>query len=94
METIDLKILYDALKKTAPKAPLTYLSESTLLFRGEKLEITENIIKSRHFIFDYNSIESFIEGLREFGLMLNYREFENVIKIYRNGNGNNTKNGK
>lgn len=94
METINLYAISKAIKSTVEKAPLTYISENTIIFRGETLEINRNKAKTRRFEFQFNSPESFIENLRNFGLMLNHIEFAEVIKIYRNRNGNNKNNGK
>jgi hypothetical protein len=93
METINLFKLSDAIKNTVYNAPLTYISDNTIIFRGEALEIIGNKAKTRRFEFQFNSPESFIENLRNFGLMLNHDEFSMVVKIYRNGNGSTLKNG-
>ena len=93
MEKIDFKKQTSAIIRVANKAPITYLSENALIFRGQRLEINGLTVKSRTFDFNYNSVDSFLEALRDYGLMLNYIEFEKVLKYYRTGNGNTENNG-
>ncbi len=89
METIDTKRFCEAITKAVPKAPVTYLDEKTMIFRGNKLVLNGCTAKTRIFEFNYNSLGTFIESLREYGLMLKYAEIERIIKIYRNGNTEN-----
>ena len=88
MEEINIKQLCESITKVVPKAPITCLDSKTMIFRGNKLEVNGCTAKARTFEFRFNSLGTFVESLREFGLMLNYREIEMIIKFYRNGKTN------
>ncbi len=94
MEKIDFRKLCNAIIKVANKAPITYLSETSILFRGEHIAINGFTAHTRTFEFNYSTPETFIENMRTFGLMLNYSEIAKILKNYRNGNGNNYDNEK
>lgn len=92
---INLENLSKSILDVANKAPLTYINQTTIIFRGDILEVSENIAKSKKFTFKFSSPESFIESLRTFGLMLNHTEFKDILKLYNgNRNGNKNQNGK
>jgi len=88
MKKVNIKRLYAAIKIICAKAPLTYINESIIIFRGERLEITGNKAKTNRFEFNFNSHQSFIENLRNFGLMLSEFEYNKIIQEYGNGTEN------
>lgn len=77
------------IKKVNPRCPITPLTPSTMIFRGERLEIVGEEAKTYRYRFRFNSLESFIGGLKDIGLMLNHREFEQIIKEYYGRGKNN-----
>jgi hypothetical protein len=86
MEKLNIKRLCDAILTVAPNVPLSYLTESAIILRGEFLKINGNLAKSNRFEFRFISPESFIESLRNFGLMLNHDEFAEIIRVYKSNN--------
>ena len=82
MEKVNIKRLYAAIKIICTKAPITYISESLIIFRGESLEIKGNKAKTNRFEFTFNSHKSFIKNLRNYGLMLSQLEYYKIIQEY------------
>jgi len=88
MKNLNVKCLYEAIKATCPRAPLTYLNEKELIFRGLLLHIEKGYVKSRLYEFPFSSPGSWIENIRQYGLMLSPREIESILNLYRTGTGN------
>ena len=85
MNTINFEILCGSIKKVIPKAPITYLSESSIVFRGQRLDVNQNTARCSIFDLYFTSPETFLDGLKAYGLMISYREMEQVMKEYRIG---------
>lgn len=82
MEKVNIKRLYAAIKIICANAPITYINESLIIFRGERLKITGNKAKTNRFEFIFGSVQDFIENLRNYGLMLSPSEFYKIIQEY------------
>jgi len=82
MEKIDFKKLIAAITAVCRKAPITYINETVIIFRGKKISIKGNTATSLYFDFTFGSVQDFIENLRNYGLMLSQSEFYKIIGKY------------
>ncbi|MFP4023745.1 MAG: hypothetical protein ACLFVR_04395 [Thiohalospira sp.] len=80
MEKVNLKKLTEATLKICKNAPITYINESIIIFRGKKIEIKGNKATSLYFDFTFVSAQDFIENLRNYGLMLSQSEYYKIIQ--------------
>jgi hypothetical protein len=79
---VDLKALVAVINNAIPKAPLTYRSERVIVFRGVVLGVLDGKATSDRINFTFDSVENFIEGLRNFGLMLSKKELIRIMSRY------------
>ncbi|MDY6915801.1 MAG: hypothetical protein SVM86_05770 [Candidatus Cloacimonadota bacterium] len=84
MEKVNIKKLCAAIVKVCKNAPITYINESIIIFRGQKIEIKGNKATSLYFDFTFGSAQDFIENLRNNGLMLSHSEYYKIIQEYGN----------
>jgi hypothetical protein len=82
MEKIDFKKLIEAITAVCRKAPITYINETIIIFRGKKISIKGNKATSLYFDFTFESVRDFIENLRSYGLMLSQSEIYKIIGKY------------
>jgi len=79
---IDFKKLIAAITAVCRKAPITYINETVIIFRGRKISIKGNKATSLYFDFTFESVRDFIENLRNYGLMLSQSEYYQIIGKY------------
>lgn len=82
MGKIDFKKLIAAITAVCRKAPITYINETIIIFRGKKISIKGNKATSLYFDFTFESVRDFIENLRSYGLMLSQSEFYKIMEKY------------
>jgi len=79
---IDFKKLIASITAVCRKAPITYINETVIIFRGRKITIKGNKATSLYFDFTFGSVQDFIENLRNYGLMLSQSEYYQIIGKY------------
>jgi len=82
MNRINFKKLCETITNVCRKAPITYINESIIIFRGQRINIIGNKATSLNFEFTFNTHQSFIENLRNYGLMLSQSEYYKIIQEY------------